>query len=56
VSRQPGTAIVRTLADIEELMAQVEAAAKRAHEWIVAQTGTPLDLLARTNETASWYA
>lgn len=39
--------MIRTSGEADELMAVVRASAARAHSWIVAQSGDPLDLLRR---------
>jgi hypothetical protein len=49
--RNPATGTVRTVirtgADADALMERIRASARRAHDWVAAQSGDPLDMLRR---------
>ena len=38
---------IRSVEDADRLMARIRASAARVHDWIIAQTGDPLDMLRR---------
>jgi hypothetical protein len=39
--------VIRTGADADALMERIRASARRAHDWVAAQSGDPLDMLRR---------